>query len=77
MKSITKNDLIAGILKMVAMHEMSIKMAVTQIQNFAESERIKWAKKDCGLCDGSGITEEGEFDNIIEKECLCAKEQIV
>jgi len=26
------------------------------------------------FCEGGGIVVEGEFDNLIEKECLCTKE---
>lgn len=33
-------------------------------------------KRECplGICDGSGLVEEGEFDNLHLRTCLCVEE---
>lgn len=44
-----------------------------QLEQEANENRVcEW-----GLCLGDGIRDVGEADDIIETECLCAKEQIV
>lgn len=50
---------------------------MTNFEKQLEQEANENKVCEYGLCDGSGIREQGDADDIIETKCLCAKEQIV